>query len=165
MTEEPKRRQSSTLLIILVFIVGVALGLGIGRWENRVRQNAAGLLGEARFGEVMSEDWDQINKCWDSKPEAARALLERQLRAHERLLQSLKSSSAYDGLFTKDYIDKSMAFIHVKLAILCQRLNDPGCVTEHVAKATELMNMSSSQVYAAMAKLDPTNRVSRQNSK
>jgi hypothetical protein len=154
--KSPARR---LLSILAVFVTGAVAGLWFGRWENRVRQKAAGLLGEARFVEIMSEDWDQINEYWDSKPEVARAFLERQLRAHERLLQSVKTSSGNYALFTEDSVNKDMAFIHIKLAILCQRLNEPDCVSEHVTKATSLTNMSSNQVYAAMAKFQGTNKV------
>jgi hypothetical protein len=122
-------------------------------------------MGEARFIEIMSEDLDRVNQYWDSKPEVARALLERQLRAHERLLQSVKTYSGNYALFTEDHVNKDMAFIHVKLAVLCQRLNEPDCVSEHATKAMALMNMSSNQVYAAMASFEETNRVNEQTPK
>ncbi len=76
----------------LVFVIGLVAGLWIGGWENRVTQKVAGLLSEGRFIEAMSEDLDQIDHYWMSKPEVARALLERLLRAHERLLQATKQS-------------------------------------------------------------------------
>jgi hypothetical protein len=167
MSEKAKPRpfRERVTLVAAGFAVGLAIGLWIGHWENQVKQEAAKVLGETRFIEVMSEDLDRINQYWDSKPEVARALLERQLRAHERLLQSVKTYSGNYALFTEDRVSKDMAFIHVKLAVLCQRLNEPDCVSEHVTKATTLMNVSSNQVYAAMAKFEGTNNVSSRISK
>jgi hypothetical protein len=160
MTEGPKRRsiRQYSVVILAVFVAGVLVGLWIGRWENRVRQEAAGVLSEGRFIEVMGEDLDQINRYWDSKPEAARALLERLLRAHERLLQSVKRSG-YNGVLTETNINKDMGFIHIRLAVLCRRLNEPDSVSEHAQKAMELMDISSNQVYDTIARLEATNTV------
>jgi len=173
MTERPKQLWSSKqlwsrtgfILPFLAIVMGGWIGFWISHLENQVRQRAAGLLGEARFIEVMSEDWDQIYQYWDPKPEVARALLERLLRAHERLLQSVKNSSTYHGLLTEENINKDMAIMHVRLASLCKRLNQPDCISEHVNKAMGLMNASSNQVYAAMARFEGTNGVHSLTSK
>src|SRR5437867_3235897 len=111
-----------SILVFAALAIGVLAGLGIGRWENRVAQRAVSLLSEMRYAEAMSEESDQINRYWDSKPEVAQALLERELRSHERLLQTTKQFKIPRSLLTEEALVTDMALMHVRLASLCQRM-------------------------------------------
>lgn len=110
----------------------------------------------------MSEERNQINRYWDSKPEVARALLERDLRAHERLLQTSKQFKLHPVVLTEDVLRQDIGLIHVMLASLCRRINQPDCVSEHLNEAMRLRNASSNEIWAAIARLEERARSQEQ---
>jgi hypothetical protein len=163
MSEETKQIPSSNVrtVALLAFIAGIAAGFGMYRWQSNIARDAARAVSEERWLVAESEEWKQIQDYWDSKPEIARALLERQLRADERLLQTVKG---YDGrrfVLNEENTLKDMGLLHMRLAILCRKMNEPNCVSQNVNEAARLTNASSNEVLAAMAKLEQTDRAHR----
>jgi hypothetical protein len=161
MTEQLKKRVSFAP-ILLALIIGLWVGYGFCRWENRVALKAAVVLNEGRFLEGMSEEYDEINRYWDSKPEVARALLERELRANKRLLETTGRSSIPPAILTEDAIRKDMGMMHIRVAILCRRMNQPDCVSEHLNEAMQLARWSSNDVWTSMDKLEEADKKHRQ---
>jgi hypothetical protein len=164
MTEQPKQIPSSNVLTaaLLAFVAGGAIGFGISRWQINIARNAATAISEVKWVNAMSEEMKHIQGFWDSKPEVARALLERQLRAEERMLQSERAFGRRRFLLTEDTMLRDMGIMHMRLAILCHKTNEPDCVSQHVNEAARLMNISSNEVWAAMAKFEETDRSHRQ---
>ena len=144
------------IIVALALVMGGAVGLAMGRWENRVARRAAGYLSEAKHIEAMSEEWDQINRYWDSKPEVAEALLERELRDYERLLQMTRQFKIPRAILTEDVLLREIGLVHMRLAGLCQRMNHPDCVSRHVNEVMQLRHISSNEVWAAITKLEKT---------
>ncbi|HXI85730.1 MAG TPA: hypothetical protein VNL17_16750 [Verrucomicrobiae bacterium] len=159
---EPLKKRVSFAPILLGLIIGLWVGYGFCSWKNSQARKAAVVLNEGRFLEGMSEEYDEINRYWDSKPEVARALLEHELRAHKRLLETTRRSSIPPAILTEDVIRKDMGMMHIRVAILCRRMHQPDCVSENLIEAMQLTHWSSNDVWTSMDKLEDSGKKHRQ---
>jgi hypothetical protein len=176
---ESCKQSWSRIGLLLGIIVGIIIGFWIGQRENAAilsrqisidaqKQMSHHFNGEMRYMEMMSEEWDHTNSYWDSKPEIARALLERDLRTEQKVLDAFKrvaiSNELGDGRSKDILVEqqlKEISTTHMRIALLCQKLNDAGCVAHHVAEVMRLQNSPSNEVYAAMTKLEASDTAHR----